>query len=74
MKQKQVCFYHAGVTHSVVPFDLAFCYELHHTVDGVCVERRHARVELIEDDAQRPQVSRLVIRLALHHFRRHVQR
>lgn len=66
-------FYRAGVTHSVGPLDLALCYELHHTVDGVSVERRHPRVELVKDDAQGPEVSSLVIWLALHHFRRHVQ-
>lgn len=64
-----VCSYRAGVTHGVGPLDLTFGDELHHTVDGVGVERRHARVELVEDDAQRPQVSRLVVRLPLHHLR-----
>ena len=71
--QTVAVLYRAGVTHGVWPFDWVSHYELHQVEDGVSVERRRPRVEFIEDAAQRPEISSVVIRLLLHQLRRHVQ-
>lgn len=65
--------YHAGVAHVVWPFDLVPHDELHQVEDGVGVERRRPRVEFIQDAAQRPEISCMVVWLLLHQLRRHVQ-
>lgn len=65
--------YHAGVAHSVWPFDWLFHNELHEVEDGLGAERRRPRVELIKNAAQRPEISSVVIRLLLHQLRRHIQ-
>lgn len=49
--------YQAVLAHVLWPFDWISHYKLHQLKDGVGVERRRPRVELIEDAAQRPKVS-----------------
>ena len=47
---------------------------VHERVDVLREEGRLAAEELVQDDAERPQVRRVVVRLLLHQLGRHVQR
>lgn len=66
--------YQTVVTHSVRPRD-GVCHDVVQQLeDGLCVERRRPRVELIKNAAQRPKISSVVIWLLLDQLRTHVQR
>lgn len=65
-------WYHADAAHGVWPFHWLSHDELHQVEDGVCVERRRPRVELIKDATKRPEISSVVIWLLLHQLRGHV--
>ena len=60
--------------HVLRPHDAVADDLLDQRVDGVGVERRLTDEELVEDDAQGPQVDGVVVRLFLDELRRHVQR
>lgn len=78
MKRKCLCCcetqYHAALAHILWPFDRVPDDQLHELKDGVGVERRRPRVELIQNAAQRPEVSCVVVGFLFHQLRRHVQR
>lgn len=66
--------YRAAGAHGVRPFHWGFHDELQQLEDGISVEWRHPRVELIKDAAKRPEVRIVVIGLLLQQLRGHVQR
>lgn len=66
--------YHAALAHILRPFDRIFDDQFNKLKDRVGVERRCPRVELVENAAQRPEVSRVIVWFLFHQLRRHVQR
>lgn len=66
--------YQTVVAHSVRPRDRVCHDVVQQLEDGLCVERRRPRVELIKNAAQRPKISSVVIRLLLDQLGTHVQR
>lgn len=66
--------YQTVVAHRLRPLDWVCHDVVQQLEDGLGVERRHPRVELIKNAAQRPQISSVVIWLLLDQLRAHVQR